>query len=379
MLPGSSAAMQQQPWRRRRFWHCPEPHALLRSCVALPDQDCVRTHTLLDRLATAFLQDFQVGGCALPARVACMTMFVLLLSQPPQPPHSPFVCMQVHGQKTTSSFALLEAACATGRAAAADDGAAPALALTGACFGSPQASDGAMQCLLHLRSGAVRLHSMHAAAADSAQHLTCNLAAVQERPTSTPVDGSSVSYTILGIVRRAVLHNLTAETHTTAFYSIAEPGCAQGGFWMHPAAAEAAAAMQTLLHRNPASWQPCRALRPACCGAVLCRGRRAASGKLHASLRSRRRRRGRRSTASLAVQLCSGQPGFEVAALEQAEAVPLVAAEATYTTIWQRVPEPAQTQPSKWVAPLWRQLHAPSNRVPILLNQGPAPGRDATS
>ena len=71
MLPGSSAAMQQQPWRRRRFWHCPEPHALLRSCVALPDQDCVRTHTLLDRLATAFLQDFQVGGCALPARVAC--------------------------------------------------------------------------------------------------------------------------------------------------------------------------------------------------------------------------------------------------------------------------------------------------------------------
>ena len=62
VLPEPAAAVQQQqPWRRRRFWHGPEPHALLHSCVASPDEDCVRAHMRLDRPATAFLQDFQAG------------------------------------------------------------------------------------------------------------------------------------------------------------------------------------------------------------------------------------------------------------------------------------------------------------------------------
>ena len=259
--------------------------------------------------------------------------------------------MQVYGQAILSSFALLEGACATGRAAA-EDGAGRVLVLTGACFGPYSPPGGAMQCLLHPRSGAVQLSSTHASGAGSAQHLSGALAAVMERPASRSSSvGSHVSHTILVVVRVALQLARAAESSTAAFCSIAEPGSAQGGFWMHPAAAEAAAALQTVMLGNPASWRPCRALRPASCSAVLCHSRQAASRKLHASLSGcRRRRRGRRAAASLAVQLCDGQAGFEVASLEHADALPLAAVEATYITMWQRVPEPAHTRPARCAA-----------------------------
>jgi hypothetical protein len=59
--------MPQQPWRRRRFWHCPAPHALLHSAAALPNEDCVRMHGHLDRPAAASLHDFRV----LPLPTSC--------------------------------------------------------------------------------------------------------------------------------------------------------------------------------------------------------------------------------------------------------------------------------------------------------------------
>lgn len=251
-------------------------------------------------------------------------------------------CCQVHGQPTLSSFALLEIACATGQAAA-DEGAASTLALVGASFGAASAPTGMLTCQLHIRSGSMQLCSMHGIdRMEQQQHLSGSLSAVREPPTSSwPMQGATASPIILGVLT-AALQSATAQLEAVAAYCSVEPA-QQDGFLMHPAAAEAVAGLQAVLLR------PCKALSPATCGAVLCRSRRAAVRKLHASMSSRRRRRPRRAAASLAAQLCSGEGAFEIAEVEQAAAEPLLPEAGSYITIWQPVPEAVEAETSRWV------------------------------
>jgi hypothetical protein len=247
------------------------------------------------------------------------------------------LCWQVHGQRILSSFALLELACAAGRAAA-DDGATLALALVGATFGAASTSSGVVECQLQIRSGSVHLCTLDVPESkQQQQHMSGCLAAVPELPASGPTMQRAVaSSTIVGVLH-AALRGVPA-VQGGAFCSIKAGSAQRDGFWMHPAAAEAVAGLQAVLTR------PCMALRPVTCGAVLCHSRRAAAGKLHASVSSRRMRRSSRAAASLAAQLCSGEGAFEVADLEQVTAEPILPEAGSYTTIWQPVTEPSEAQ-----------------------------------
>ena len=253
-------------------------------------------------------------------------------------------CWQVHGQTALSSFALLELACATGRAAA-DDGAALALALVGASFGAASAPSGVIVCQLHTRSGSMQLCSVHGTESQQQHHhLSGCLSAVRELPASSCSMQRAIASPIIAGVLHAALQSVTAAQRYLGAFCSVEAGSGQhDSFWMHPAAAEAVAGLQIVLSR------PCRALRPETCGAVLCRGRRAAAGKLHASASSSRVRRSRRAIASLSAQLCSGAAAFEIAGVEQVTAMPVLPEAGSYTTIWQPMPEPSEAPVVRWI------------------------------
>ena len=274
--------------------------------------------------------------------------------------------VQVHGRSTLPSFALLEAACATSRALT-DDGASQALALTDASFGTAVVHEPAavVECQLHTRSGSIRLRSRQAtpdvkgsvSTGSDSVHLACHAAAAHEA-AGIPMPARRTNRSVLAALYFNLLRSLLAQpapadacTADVCSVPLSE-GTLSGGYWIHPAAAEAAAALHNLLHGGPLLHRPsCRLSRAASCGAVLCSGRQASGFRLRACTAATRRRRSggaRRQRRCVRAQRCGGQAAFQ---LEDLAWVPVHAAAShtqDYTTFWQRIPLPAEPLSARW-------------------------------
>lgn len=63
----------QPAWQKQRFWHCPQPLAMLSSSRGLTTDQTVRMMALLSQPRLAFLNDFQVGLTQTPGRIMVPT------------------------------------------------------------------------------------------------------------------------------------------------------------------------------------------------------------------------------------------------------------------------------------------------------------------
>ena len=262
--------------------------------------------------------------------------------------------MQVHGQTVLPSTCLLELAGAMGRVVA-HDGVPHQISVIGASFTAAATSTHGkhLRTELHRQSGCVTVSSHAADAAlggDVAVHLSGEICAVLG---GNPAAGRQPG--VPAISHRGILAALAAssalpkrsDSTVSCIADVAHRPLAPDSteFWMHPAAAEAAMALQAFVHRAlPAGCRRC--MRAAACGAYLAGSRRAASRKLHTAVagQNRRRRSGRRVT-SMSLQEIDGVFAASMMDVTAALTGPEPAADhASYTTIWQQMSEPTEVQ-----------------------------------
>ena len=365
ILGKASAAVARSParaWQPRRYWHAPLPHALLHTALASPDQACVWTQATLDRPSVAYLKDCMVGLLLfqLPYHATLCGAACVLGGLPRA--HSPHLehGVQVHGRSMVPSAALLEAACATS-SALIDDGATRALALTDASFGAAVVHEpcAVVECQLHVRIGSLQLCSRQAdrsatsstSTGEGPVHLACHAAAAQDAAVLT-APGGRVTRSILADLDLDLLCNMPAQAPpadacTADVHSVPLSAAAlQGGYRLHPAAAEAATALHSFTNRGPAHRPSCCLCRPASCGALLCNDRQAANRRLRSCTASARRRRSGtagRQRGCVRAQRCGSQMAFQIVDLVLVSADVAVSHTNDYMTTWQHIPEPAET------------------------------------
>ncbi len=265
--------------------------------------------------------------------------------------------LQVHGQMVVPSCALLELAGAMGRVLA-DDSASHQIAVTAASFSAAMISapGGVLRSELHRHSGSVTVSSRAASVAPNAElavHLSGQVAAIQESPAPAGRQPGASAVRHRGILAALDLKTMAADqgdldaraAACTADLAHKPMAPDSTGFWMHPAAAEAAAALQAFVHRTlPAGCRRC--MRAAACGAYLTGSRRAASRKLRAVAAGQNRpRRGRsgRYVTSMSLQNSGSEIAGHMVDVTALLAGPSPAADSTsYTTVWQQVPPPPE-------------------------------------
>jgi hypothetical protein len=263
-----------------------------------------------------------------------------------------FGYLQVHGHTVMPGCALLELAGAMGRIVA-DDSAPGQISVTGVSFSTAIISTygGVLHSDLHRHSGSVTVtsHASLAANAELAVHLSGQVSAIQEShsPAGCQLGRSRHRGILAALELRFLEIDLgKAEARGAACTAdVAHNPLAQdsAGFWMHPAAAEAAAALRAFVHRTlPAGCRRC--MRTAACGAYLTGSRRAATRKLLAVAAGQhrpRRNRASRHVTSLSLQSNDSAMAAHMGDVTSVLTEPSPAADsANYTTVWQRVAEP---------------------------------------
>lgn len=244
------------------------------------------------------------------------------------------------------SCALLELAGALGRVAA-DDSVTQQLAITGAAFSAAMTSapGATLRAELYRCTGSVTVGSHVSGAAGAVSHLSGQVMLVQ----GTPLAGDC-QHGRRAVRHRSILAALDLNS-TLADMAAAAPVCTADvahlppdstGFWMHPAAAEAAASLQAFVHRAlPAGCRRC--MRTAACTAYRNSSRGAAPLKLLRAVAVGQSDRRRRWVTSVSVQDGGGAAAAELMDLTSLleGRSPVADSNASYTTTWQRVPEPA--------------------------------------
>lgn len=264
--------------------------------------------------------------------------------------------MQVHGLTIVPSTCLLELAGAMGRMVV-DDSVPHQVSVTGASFTAAVNSTHVrlLRSELHRHSGCVTVSS-HAAdvalGAEVAVHLSGQICALREGNAAAGCQPGAPAVRHRGILAAlatssARLNRAKTDSMASCIADVAHRPLAPDStrFWMHPAAAEAAMALQAFLHRAlPAGCRRC--MRAAACGAYQTGSRRATSRKLRAAVAGQhRRRRGRsgRRVTSMSLQETDGGCAASMMDVTAVLTGPDPATNhASYTTIWQQMPEPIE-------------------------------------
>lgn len=259
----------------------------------------------------------------------------------------------MHGQATLPSSAALEAISALG-SLSADTSAQQQVVVIQASFGVPVFATGntVLQSVLHSSTGAVTVSSMAARGLHinnnrgSELGVTGFISMVQTVNCFASSELSKVQSTILSVLKISALTQAVSKEADlpSRMADISQPPFTLGsdGYRLHPAAAEAAASLQTFVHRGLAE-RCCRCLRATACDVYLGYGsRRAPSRKQHATATPRRKRMRRsRAILDVAMQNCQGHAVSVVQGMvsEPHEGRPM--SDLKFVADWQQISRPA--------------------------------------